>query len=109
VITTSRNLGAWRNSSETASIGFGAREASKIRMSALNFLAADKACDNVSALSTTRIIVFQGNNLAQPGAKDSLRVRTMTRTNAPRLHLIGCSMLSSVLTGMLAISSLPSA
>ena len=58
----------------TASAGFGARAASKIRMSAENFLARGKRLRQGFGLSDDSNVVFQREDLAQPSAENGLRV-----------------------------------
>src|SRR5437660_7038770 len=94
--------------SETASLGLGARAASKIKMSAENLLAADMVWARVSACPTTRTSSSRANILRNPARKMACESARITRKGcALPSPPCGCSTFSGTPTGMLAISYLP--
>src|ERR1700730_6698696 len=107
VTTTRRRFGVCRIRSETASAGFCVRAASKIRMSAVNFLAAERVWDSVSDCPTTRISSSRAKILRSPARKMACVSATITRMNWPSTSC-GWSTSISMLAEVLAIRfSLP--
>ena len=107
VTTASRSPGACFRISCAASTGFSARAASKIKISAENFLAADIACSSVSACPTTRMSSSTAKILRSPARKMACESATMTRINCSLFSICGGATLGSpVLKAALAMGCL---
>src|SRR5438477_3005187 len=106
VTTTTRSDGDCRISSETASVGLELSAASNIKMSAENFLAADKVWAMVSDWPTTRMSSSKAKILRRPARKIacvSATITRMKRLSPSASPSRGCPKLVSTVTGVLAI------